>query len=165
MAENSKNILQQARERGLATPSAGMQVPEGYFDDFNARMAAMLPERPEIENAAVAEAQQRPATFWGRVRPYVYMAAMFAGVWCMLQLFASLSGTHKLQPIADNPVLAKALASDEFVMDYIYEDINTWDILDEMVEDGTLDIDYNFTPAFEPDSSGELLEGDYILPQ
>ena len=56
---------------------------------------------------------------------------MFAGVWCMLQMFASLSGTASLPSMSDNPVLANALADEDFVMDYVYDDVNSWDIVDE----------------------------------
>ena len=45
----SYGILEQARQAGLAKPSAGMTVPEGYFADFAERMSSQLPERPEAE--------------------------------------------------------------------------------------------------------------------
>ncbi|MCH5221559.1 MAG: hypothetical protein J1F05_04430 [Muribaculaceae bacterium] len=160
MAKDSKDILQKARDKGLATPSAGLRVPDGYFDDFNARMAAMLPERPEIEQAGYGD--NEPKSLWAKVRPYVYMAAMFAGVWCMLQMFHSIGGASKLQPMTENAALAKALSSDEFFMDYVYDDINSWDILDEMVEDGTIDEELPHEYLIDYDSYAD--DGDYILP-
>lgn len=61
---------------------AGFKVPEGYFADFADKMAASLPEKQiKIE---------RKPTRWMRIRPYVYMAAMFAGVWCMMYIFKDL---------------------------------------------------------------------------
>lgn len=158
MANDKENILEKARERGLATPSAGFKVPDGYFDDFNARMAAMLPERPEIERPGESSTVQ--VSFWTKIRPYVYMAAMFAGVWCMLQMLHSISGGGKLQPMTENAVLAEALSSDEFIMDYISDNINSWDIVDEMMEDGAIG-DYSLFDNFiELDD-----DADYILPQ
>lgn len=62
---------------------SGFKVPEGYFADFADKMANSLPER-ELPKVI------KP-TRWMRIRPYVYMAAMFAGVWCMLYLFQDLS--------------------------------------------------------------------------
>ena len=50
MAKTNENILRQARERGLAKPSAGMSVPEGYFDAFAATMADKLLFRAELES-------------------------------------------------------------------------------------------------------------------
>ena len=161
MATNSENILQRASKEGLDKPSAGLKVPEGYFDNFNTRMAAMLPERPEIET--VETDQQIPTTLWTKIRPYVYMAAMFAGVWCMLQMFTAISGAGKLQPISENAILAEALSSDEFMMDYIYDDVNSWDIVDEMMEDGIIDKDTQFTDFV--DMNFDESDADYILPQ
>ncbi|MCM1066660.1 MAG: hypothetical protein NC418_03685 [Muribaculaceae bacterium] len=164
MAKTSENILDRARSRGLATPSAGMSVPEGYFEDFASRMAAMLPERPEIESAASAEAS-KPRTLWQQVRPYVYMAAMFAGVWCMLQMFASLSGAGKLQPMSENPVLAKALSSEQFVSDYLYNDLSSWDVVDEMMADGTIEGDDDIDALWLDDSILSDDSADYLLPK
>ncbi len=165
MAKTSTNILEEGRRLGIARPSAGLEVPDGYFNDFCERMDAMLPPRPEIESPQ-AEADTAPRTFWQKVRPYVYMAAMFAGVWCMLQLFASLSGSARLEPMADNPLMAKALASDDFMQDYIYDDLNSWDILDEMIEDGTFDDVSSMEEIFVSDDTfHDFSDTDYILPQ
>lgn len=164
MAKQSDNILDKLRDKGLARPSAGMRVPEGYFDSFAARMASQLPYRPEIEAPEVVAEAQKPRTLWQKVRPYVYMAAMFAGVWCMLQMFASLSGAGKLQPMSENPVLASALANDDFVRDYVVDDINSWEIVDEMMEDGTLHDEVDIEEFFS-DETIPADNADYILPQ
>lgn len=58
---------------------AGFRVPEGYFEDFNARMSSSLPD--------VELTKKEAPTLWTRIRPFVYMAAMFAGVWLMLHMF------------------------------------------------------------------------------
>ena len=106
----------------------GMTVPENYFEDFAARMCAALPEQtPEIV---------RPRGVWQRVRPYVYMAAMFAGVWCMLKMFSIMSGTPVNIPMEANPVMAEAFGNDAFVNEYVMNDLNQWDIYDEMMDDG-----------------------------
>lgn len=57
----------------------GFRVPEGYFDDFAKRAADSLPHR--------VLPQAPEPTRWQRVRPFVYLAAMFAGIWCMMQIF------------------------------------------------------------------------------
>ena len=105
MANERQNILELARKDGLAVPSAGLSVPDGYFDSFADKMAAMLPERPELEHPDEIKTEgKRP--LWNIVRPYVYMAAMFAGVWLMLQMFTMMTGANRLQPMDSNPVLA-----------------------------------------------------------
>ncbi len=111
----------------------GTTVPDGYFDSFARRMAEALPERPEL---AAMNAVAAPRTLWGRVRPYVYMAAMFAGVWCMLKMFTTVAGDSRLAPMEKNPVMAEALASDDFMNTYVVDDLSDRDIMDQMMEDG-----------------------------
>ena len=157
MDRNKTHILETARSRGLATPSAGLDAPEGYFDSFTSRLMASLPDRPDLEHPDDVEAQAGPRTFWQTVRPYVYMAAMFAGVWLMLQLFTMLTGTGRLQPMDSNPVLAEALDNDAFVDQYVYGSLDSWDIVDEMMEDGSLDSGFEFVFDDVPE--------DVVLPQ
>lgn len=47
-------------------------VPEGYFENLAGKVMEQLPEK---------ESQPQPeVTMWERVRPWVYMAAMFCGL-------------------------------------------------------------------------------------
>lgn len=110
----------------------GMTVPDGYFEDFAARMSAMLPERPEAESTV--RILERP-TLWTRIRPYVYMAAMFAGVWCMLKMFTMLTSSSPM-PLDANPVIAEAISNDTFVNEYVISDLSQWDIYDDLMDDG-----------------------------
>lgn len=112
----------------------GLRVPEGYFEDFAARMAASLPVNELAEGKAVVA--PAPRTFWMRVRPYAYMAAMFAGIWCMLKMFNMMAnGDHDLS-IDRNPVMVAALSNSSFVNDYVYGDIDECEILDGMYDEG-----------------------------
>ena len=67
----------------------GFKVPENYFEDFNKKMAAML---PDVE---ITPVDIKP-TMWQRVRPLVYLAAMFAGVWCMMSVFNYFNSSSNL---------------------------------------------------------------------
>lgn len=109
----------------------GMTVPQGYFDDFVARMSAALPERPEIEGH-LPVLKRSP---WQRVRPYVYMVAMFAGVWCMLKLFTMFTAQGPV-PFESNPIVAEALSNDYFVNEYVISDLNQWDLYDDLMNEG-----------------------------
>lgn len=81
-----------------------------------------------------------PRTIWQKVRPYVYMAAMFAGIWLMLQMFAMMGSPKALTPMGDNPILAEAFSNDDFVFDYLYDDLSTYDIYNELyVDDSSAD--------------------------
>ncbi len=119
----------------------GMTVPEGYFADFAARMAASLP-KTEFEESAHPAPVMIERTLWQKVRPYVYMAAMFAGVWCMMKMLSNLTSPTELVP---SPILAEALDNEIFVNDYILDDLDDREIMDQMIEDGfdltSLDMD------------------------
>jgi hypothetical protein len=111
--------------------SHGMTVPEGYFDNFAAAMMERLPQKQ----------QQAPAKLplWFRVRPYIYMAAMFGGVWLMMWMFNDMAGTPSYKRMADNPAIADVLGSDQ-VYQYYDTDVEEIDLLDEMYEN-------DFTPS------------------
>lgn len=112
--------------------SDGMTVPEGFFEEFAVRMEQTLPYRSEAE-AEIAVMPQR--ALWNRIRPYVYMAAMFAGIWCMLKMFTLMSPGNVDLSIENNRVLTDALSDDNFVYDYIIDDINDREIFEEMYDD------------------------------
>lgn len=109
----------------------GMTVPEGYFADFARRMEASLPDRPELS----AVVPVVPRTWWQRIRPYAYMAAMFAGVWCMLKMFAMLTASTPL-PLETNPVMAEAFNNDAFVNQYVLPEVDEGDLYDDLMEEG-----------------------------
>ena len=72
----------------------GFRVPDGYFDDLNKKIMASL---PPYKVAPVMPVMSR----WQRVKPYVYLAAMFAGIWVMMKVFHNVSGGGRLT--LDNP--------------------------------------------------------------
>ncbi|MBR5087006.1 MAG: hypothetical protein IKX31_08380 [Muribaculaceae bacterium] len=57
----------------------GFKVPDNYFNEFNAKLAQSLPE--------VKITEEEKPTLWIKLRPFVYMAAMFAGIWLMMNIF------------------------------------------------------------------------------
>lgn len=125
MKDKDNNILDRIGRRD------GMMVPEGFFEDFARRMQAELPENPDAENTRVLA----PKTFWERVRPFVYMAAMFAGIWCMLKMFTLMSTSPVDLSIDNNKILTEALSDDNFVYDHFIDEINQNEIFDEMYDD------------------------------
>lgn len=98
----------------------GFKVPENYFADFNKRMAEML---PDVE---ITPVDAKP-TMWQRLKPLVYMAAMFAGVWCMMSVFSHFSNTSSLQSIK---AVAEKLYDDNNVDEFIMSgSVSDYDIL------------------------------------
>ena len=86
---------------------SGFKVPENYFADFNERMTQML---PDVE---ITPVDVKP-TMWQRVRPLVYLAATFAGVWCMMQVFSHFTDTSSMNGIS---VVAEKMQEDKSNVD------------------------------------------------
>lgn len=111
--------------------SNGMRVPEGYFDDFRERMMAKIP----TEVPAEAPAPRR--TLWMKVRPYVYMAAMFAGIYLMLNIFTLGAGLRgQAKDDARSALLADVVNSG--TMSYVdeYISMSDYDLYDDLYEAG-----------------------------
>lgn len=114
----------------------GMKVPEGYFEEFSKRMADKLPFNEAAETVKVQEAVRR--TWWQRSRPYVYMAAMFAGIWCMTHMFSLMKTDSGTTPLETNATLTAALNNQDFVDDYVYASMSEYDMLDNLYEGGCI---------------------------
>lgn len=97
MKEEDK-ILQKV---GTGNP---FKVPEGYFESFTSEMMSRLPEKERV-----VELRKEPTT-WEKVRPWLYMAAMFVGAALIIRV---ASGNHT--PDAD----VMASEEDEQEMEYI----------------------------------------------
>lgn len=71
-----RNDLELQKKYGKKNP---FTVPEGYFDRFADELMAQLPEK---EVAALPK-----IGMWDRVKPWVYMAAMFVGLMFTIRAF------------------------------------------------------------------------------
>lgn len=58
--------------------SNAFKVPEGYFENFTMKLIQCLPEKEALP-------KEKPVTTWMKVRPWVYMAAMFIGAALMIR--------------------------------------------------------------------------------
>ncbi|MDE6270910.1 MAG: hypothetical protein K2M12_08690 [Muribaculaceae bacterium] len=123
----------------------GLKAPDGYFGDFARRMAEQLPDRPELQQMGVVIP---PRTMWERVRPYVYMAAMFAGVWCMLKMFTGITASDSLTPMENNPIMAEAFGNEYFMNHYVLDEVSYNDVVEDLVQDGISADSLNFETLF-----------------
>lgn len=132
----------------------GMTVPDGYFDDFAAKMAASLPEM-EWEKPKVM-----PRTAWQRIRPYIYMAAMFMGVWCMMKMFDMMRTDSSGLSFDNNPVMTAALSNDHFINEYFINegDINEYQLMQDLYETG-------FDPSEYDEELTDEFSGSATLPE
>ncbi len=90
------NIL---RKVGAGNP---FKVPEGYFENLTSEVMNKLPEK---EQPAL---EIKVPTMWDKVKPWVYMAAMFAGAAMIIRV---ASNDHKA---TQEPVLAVD-AEDQYI--------------------------------------------------
>lgn len=119
--DNSNDILKKVRHND------GIIIPEGFLDKFAADMMASLPETGS--HATVAP------TLWLRLKPYVYMAAMFAGIFCMMKMFSMMRNPSADLNIDNYPVLTATLENTDTPVEVV-DDINQFEILDDMYNDG-----------------------------
>lgn len=98
-------------------------VPEGYFERFTEQLMEKLPER---------EAQPAPKlTLWTRVKPWVYMAAMFCGLMLSVRMFvgekqsqspAATSETTDFTEVPDeyiDPIVNQTMMDDYTLYQYL----------------------------------------------
>ncbi len=100
----------------------GYTVPDNYFDSVRSKIMENLPEFQE----------QKPEklSMWRKIQPYVYMAAMFAGIWCMMKMFHMMT-TADLS--LDNPPesIALAMADADHTEWYVPSDNSDFFILED----------------------------------
>lgn len=95
------------------------RVPDGYFESFSDRIMQQLPcdnETAEAPTEAAETAIPSHATIslFTRIKPYLYLAAMFAGLYFGIYVFkyqASMHGVAETKT-ADMPALVFASEED-----------------------------------------------------
>ncbi len=135
----------------------GMTVPDGYFADFAARMTASLPKQEWEE----PKTKVLHRSVWQRVRPYIYLAAMFMGVWCMMKMFDLMRVDSSGLSIEGNPVMTAALSNDHFINEYFINegDISDHQLMEDLYETG-------FDPsAYEDELIDDSLDEDGFTPE
>ncbi len=80
------------------------KVPEGYFEDFAGRMMDRLPEKMPVGEETVS--------LWMRVKPWIYMAAMFCGIMLMVRMFV---GEKESTAESDFPYINLTELPDEYI--------------------------------------------------
>lgn len=86
----------------------GFRVPDGYFEEVFVKIQQQLPEREPVRVAPVGR--------WQRIKPYVYLAAMFAGIWCTMKMVTMMQqGAIPEQVSLESPpaMIAQAMSTPE----------------------------------------------------
>ena len=103
------NIL---RKAGTGNP---FRVPEHYFEDFTQELMSKLPEKESMP-------EWSEPTLWQRVKPWIYMTAMFCGIMLSVRVFVGESDKDEFPTISQTD--AENLADEEWeiMMDAIMMD-------------------------------------------
>ena len=80
------------KELGMENP---FRVPEDYFEGFTSQLMSRLPEKEKSDVF-------RTPTTWEKIRPWVYMAAMFVGAALIIRVASSRVDV----PVHEQSVLA-----------------------------------------------------------
>lgn len=128
---------------GRKTPWA---VPDGYFETVRIEIESKLPAYP-------AAPQPERMSVWQRVKPYVYLAAMFAGIWCMMKVLHNAGASGDLS--LDNPPehIAAYMGDPDSDLTDMYSlpvSLSDGELIDEVSDD------YDSIEEFEKDFGYEL---------
>lgn len=95
----------------ITDPQSGFRLPDGYFDALTQRVMDRLPSDEASLSAASQSGSSSPKeatpaalqpeeiTLWQRVRPWIYLAALFAGAAFIIRV-ASPSPQEKADRLA-----------------------------------------------------------------
>lgn len=90
-------------------------VPEGYFEQLTGTIMNKIPEKQPSETPVVH------ITTWQRIKPWIYMAAMF----CIIMISARymLAPSSQTQIASQNSVADNSNTDDSYTEEYIEETI------------------------------------------
>ena len=81
MTDTGRNRVEELRDR------QPFRVPEGYFEGFAEDFMRRLPEKTTPETKVIP--------LYERIKPWLYMAAMFAGIIILFNVLSKSPGTAK----------------------------------------------------------------------
>ena len=99
-------------------------VPENYFEDFTQELMDKLPAKEAV-------LQTEAPTLWQRVKPWLYMAAMFCGIMLSVRIFV---GNPQQEEFPISQAEAEMLPEEEwenFMRRSFNDDYETYQFLTE----------------------------------
>ncbi|MBQ8443364.1 MAG: hypothetical protein IJX29_08395 [Bacteroides sp.] len=103
------NIL---RKAGTGNP---FRVPDHYFEDFTQELMNKLPEKEPMLTMP-------EATLWQRVKPWIYMTAMFVGIMLSVKVFVGNPQKEEFPAISQSDVESLPDEDLEIMIDRIMMD-------------------------------------------
>ena len=102
-----KERLYKIDEREVRRP---FTVPEGYFDNLTQNIMASLPEQESIYSTNIV------VTPWMRIRPYLYAAAAFAGIFFCIKAAVGINSRNNALEMAQEET---TIYSDEYIDSFL----------------------------------------------
>lgn len=103
------NIL---RKVGTKNP---FRVPDHYFEDFTQELMNKLPEKEPMPSMS-------EITLWQRVKPWIYMTAMFCGIMLSVKIFVGNPTKNEFPTISQGDIENMPDADWEIMIDRIMMD-------------------------------------------
>ena len=102
-----KEKLYKIDEREVRRP---FTVPEGYFENLTQNIMASLPEQESIYSTKLV------VTPWMRIRPYLYAAAAFAGIFFCIKAAVGINSRNNALEVAQEET---TIYSDEYIDSFL----------------------------------------------
>ena len=104
--EKKKNIRFDELE-----PRRPFTVPEGYFENLTQDIMAALPEQESLYSTRIT------VTPWMRIRPYLYAAAAFAGIFFCIKAAVGISARNNAAQVTQTE--ETIIYSDEYIDSFL----------------------------------------------
>ena len=92
-------------------PRRPFSVPEGYFENLTQNIMAALPEQEPLYSTSIV------VTPWMRIRPYLYSAAAFAGIFFCIKAAVGISSRNSATDTAHAE--ETTIYSDEYIDSFL----------------------------------------------
>ena len=102
-----KERLYRIDEREARRP---FTVPEGYFENLTQNIMASLPEQESIYSTNIV------VTPWMRIRPYLYAAAAFAGIFFCIKAAVGINSRNAVEVAQTEET---TIYSDEYIDSFL----------------------------------------------
>lgn len=110
-------------------PRRPFTVPEGYFDNLTQNIMSALPEQESVYSTNIT------VTPWMRIRPYLYAAAAFAGIFFCIKAAMNISSRNSAADMAQTQ--ETTIYSDEYIDSFLETAmINDYTLYYTLVESG-----------------------------
>lgn len=92
-------------------PRRPFSVPEGYFENLTQNIMAALPKQESVYSTGIT------VTPWMRIRPYLYAAAAFAGIFFCIKAAVGISSRNNAAQVAETE--ETTIYSDEYIDSFL----------------------------------------------